>query len=238
MSVSPSGGKQGGTLGLLLLVGCWFAITHLVPRLNDLHDFRSTSPWILAYFRMGSMLVVTAAYVSLHEKKPLSEGFNFHLRDIRRSLSWAIIFFAVTFGAEKLYAVLVLEPLVPELGTASSSGGEAVTQSVGARVFEYLYIVFEGMVEVLVFTGVLLDRLARRHGWPSAIVASNVVFALWHYPYWKMGWLPGSLLIVLTFIAGSLISLNYMKTRNTLSSALCHVFVDSPSAIRILLGSG
>jgi membrane protease YdiL (CAAX protease family) len=53
-----------------------------------------------------------------------------------------------------------------------------------------------------------------------------------------MGWLPGSLLIVLTFIAGSLISLNYMKTRNTLSSALCHVFVDSPSAIRILLGSG
>jgi hypothetical protein len=41
---------------------------------------------------------------------------------------------------------------------------------------------------------------------------------------------------VLTFIAGSIISINYMKTKNTLSSILCHLLVDSPSTMKILLG--
>ena len=111
-----------------------------------------------------------------------------------------------------------------------------ISKAFGARVFEYFYILFEGFVEVLVFIGVLLDRLAKRFGWVFAILTSNLIFALWHYPYWRMGFLPGSLLIVLSFLVGIVISLNYLKTRNTFSSALCHIMVDSPSAIKILLG--
>jgi len=129
-----------------------------------------------------------------------------------------------------------MKALIPEMFTAPSSGGKAVTKHFGARLFEYLYIVFEGVVEVLIFIGVLVDRLAKKWGWTVSIVISNIIFALWHYQYWRMGGLAGSLLIILTFIAGSIVSLNYMKTKNTLSSALCHIFVDSPSAIKILLG--
>jgi len=137
---------------------------------------------------------------------------------------------------EKIYNELVMKPLIPELFTASSSGGHAVTKSLGARIFEYVYIVFEGVVEVLVFIGLLVDRLAKRFGWTVSLVVSNLIFALWHYPYWRMGFLPGTLLIILTFIAGIVISLNYRKTKTTFSSALCHIFVDSPSAIKILMG--
>jgi len=228
--------KKSQLFGLFILVLTWFAITQFTPHLNKLYDFRSVNPWILAYIRMALMLVVSWAYVSFLEKKSFSEGFNIFFKDFGRNLFWAVVFFALAFIAEKLYSAFVMKPLIPEMFTASSSGGEAVTHALGARVFEYFYIVFEGIVEVLIFIGVLVDRLAKKWGWTVSIIAGNIVFALWHFPYWRMGWLPGTLLIILTFVAGSLISLNYMKTKNTLSSALCHIFVDSPSAIKILLG--
>ncbi len=223
-------------IGLGFLIAAWFAITQFTPLLNKLYDFRSVNPWILPYFRMALMFAVTWIYVSIYEKKSFSNGFNLYFKDFGRNLLWAVIFFGLVFMAEKLYQALAIKPLIPEMFTASSSGGKAVTTTFGARVFEYFYIVFEGIVEVLIFIGVLVDRLAKKWGWIFAIIFGNIVFALWHYPYWRMGWLPGTLLIVLTFIAGSIISLNYMKTRNTLSSVLCHIFVDSPSAIKILLG--
>lgn len=236
MSNSNTNSKQGQLIWLFLLVLSWFAITQFTPLLNKLYDFRSVNPWILAYIRMALMLAVTWAYVSLHEKKSFSEGFNIFFKNFGQILIWAVVFFALAFLAEKLYNALVMKPLIPEMFTASSSGGEAVTHSFGERVFEYLYIVFEGVVEVLVFIGVLVDRLAKKWGWIVSIITGNIIFALWHYPYWRMGPLPGTLLIILTFIVGSIISLNYKKTKNTLSSALCHIFVDSPSAIKILLG--
>lgn len=236
MSENVSNSNIGYLIGLVLLIASWFAITQFTPYVNKLYDFRSINPWILAYIRMAVMLCVTWAYVAFFEKKTFSQGFNIFFKDFGRSLLWAVSFFVLTFLAEKLYNILVMKPLIPEMFTASSSGGKALTHSLGARVFEYFYIVFEGVVEVLIFIGVLVDRLSKKWGWAVSIIAGNIIFALWHYPYWRMGLLPGTLLIILTFIAGSLISLNYMKTKNTLSSALCHIFVDSPSAIKILLG--
>ena len=236
MSENEPNNCKGHLVGILLLVATWFAITQFAPLLNKLYDFRSVNPWILAYIRMALMLAITWVYVAFLEKKTFSEGFNIFFKDFGRNLFWAVAFFVLAFLAEKLYNTLVMKPLIPEMFTASSSGGKAATQSFGARVFEYFYIVFEGVVEVLVFIGVLVDRLAKKWGWAVSIIAGNIIFALWHYPYWRMGMLPGTLLITLTFIVGSVVSLNYMKTKNTLSSALCHIFVDSPSAIKILLG--
>jgi membrane protease YdiL (CAAX protease family) len=236
MITQKEGKQHDRMICLLVLVISWFAITHFTPLLNKLFDFRSVNPWILPYIRMALLLFVTWGYVSILEKKTFSEGFNIHFRDIGRNFLWALVFFALAFIAEKIYSALVMKPLIPEMFTASSSGGEALAKSLGARIFEYFYIVFEGAVEVLVFIGVLIDRVAKKWGWTLSIVAGNIIFALWHYAYWRMGWLPGTLLIVLTFIVGSIISINYMKTKNTLSSIISHIFVDSPSAIKILMG--
>ncbi len=236
MNNNDENSKQAHLRWLFLLVLAWFTITQFTPLLNKIYDFYSVNPWLLAYIRMALMLVVTWAYVSFLEKKSFSKGFNIFFKDFGRTLLWAVVFFALTFLAEKIYNVLVMKPLIPEMFTASSTGGEAFTHSFGNRIFEYFYIVFEGAVEVLIFIGVLVDRLAKKWGWTVSIILSNIVFALWHYSYWRMGSLPGTLMIILTFIAGSIISLNYMKTKNTLSSVICHIFVDSPSAIKILLG--
>ncbi|MBD3414897.1 MAG: CPBP family intramembrane metalloprotease [Candidatus Aminicenantes bacterium] len=228
--------NQSQLIWLFFLVLSWFAITLLTPSINKLYDFHSINPWILAYIRMALMLAVSWIYIHIREKQSFFQGFNISFKNFSRNLFWAVVFFAAAYLVEKLYNLLIMKPLIPEMFTASSSGGKAVTHSLGERLFEYFYIVFEGVVEVFVFIGVLVDRLAKRWGWTMSIITGNIIFALWHYSYWRMGWLPGTVLIVLTFIMGFVISLNYMKTKNTLSSALCHIFVDSPSAIKILLG--
>jgi len=46
------------------------------------------------------------------------------------------------------------------------------------------------------------------------------------------------ILIGLTFVLGLIISLSYVRTRNVLAPILCHLLVDSPSAVSILLGRG
>jgi len=185
---------------------------------------------------MVLILVATWSYIKLVEKKAFSAGFNLSFRGLPRAIFWAGVFFVLVYVAEEIYQRLVLTTLLHREATASSTGHEVEVRALAARVFEYSYIVFEGVVEVFVFIGFLLDRLQKRWGWTASILVSNIVFALWHFPYWKLGLLPGSLLIALTFIAGCIISLNYRVTRNTLSASLCHIFVDSPSAIRVLLG--
>ena len=105
-----------------------------------------------------------------------------------------------------------------------------------SRLIEYLYIVYEGIIEVFIFIGFLFDRLWKRWSWPLALLVANIGFGLWHYSYWSKGLLEGSLMIILTIISGIIHSANYMKTRNSLSPTVTHFLTDSPAAIRILLG--
>jgi membrane protease YdiL (CAAX protease family) len=223
---------------LAVVVVAWFAVTWLTPQLNLLVDLRSVNLWILPYLRMALMLGITWAFVAKVERLGFGQGFNLRFDRLGRAVWWAAIFFVITFAAEKAYAALVLNPLAHGVTEASSVGVSSGVRSLTARAFEYSYIVFEGIVEVLVFIGFLVDRLAKRWGWVASVLISNVIFALWHFPYWRMGALPGTLLVVQTFIAGVVISLNFRVTKSSLSSALCHFLVDSPSALRILLGRG
>jgi membrane protease YdiL (CAAX protease family) len=121
-------------------------------------------------------------------------------------------------------------------GVEASAATEHYEALIGDRIIEFAYVLYEGIVEVLLFIGFLLDRLERRVGATAAVLLSNVVFALWHYAYWRQGALAGTLMILFAFIAGSITSLNYLKTRNSLSPVICHTLIDAPNSIRELLG--
>lgn len=220
----------------MLVVISWFLITQFTPYLNQVYDFKSINIWILPYIRMTLMFLVTFFYILRVEKQSFSNGFNFYFRNFWKNLLWAVVFFAATYVLITLYEKLIVNPILHKGVTASSTGVEKSVKPFGPRLFEYVYIVYEGIVEVLIFIGFLVDRLMKKWGPTVSLIIGNIIFALWHYSYWKMGFLTGSLMIFLTFIAGVVISLNYLKTRNTLSSTLCHIFVDTPSALRILLG--
>jgi len=134
------------------------------------------------------------------------------------------------------YQFLIVKPLTEKFIQASSGISEEAVRSFGGRLIEFLYIIYEEVIEVFIFVGFLLDRLAKKMNWPFVIIVSNIGFALWHYDYWSKGWLEGSLMILLTFISGVIVSLSYFKTKNSLSPVICGILVDCPNSIRILLG--
>jgi membrane protease YdiL (CAAX protease family) len=214
----------------------WLLIDYFLPYVNRLYDFRSINKWILPAVRMALMFLVTYLFVRFYEKKTFSSGFNFAFERFGKNILWAFVFFVIAGIVLMGYQFLIVKPLTKKVIEASGAISPGELKPFYERLIEYIYIVYEGIVEVFIFIGFLLDRLAKKWKWPVALVVGNVLFALWHYNYWRKGWLEGSLMVILTFLAGIIVSLSYVKTKNTLSPVICHTLVDSPSSIRILLG--
>ncbi len=216
----------------------WMGITAATPLFNRVVDLRHINEWIWPAVRMALMLLATALYTRFGERRSFTSAFNLSFRKLGRSAVWAVVFFVVALVLVGGYERFILTPL-----TASKTASSLVIETepvrpLAERVIEYSYVLFEGIVEVLIFIGFLLDRLARRIGWFWALFLSNIAFALWHYNYLAAGWRTGSLMMLLTFIAGVIVSLSYLKARNALSPAICHTLVDLSSEISPLLGLG
>ena len=221
--------------GPLLVCVAWMAITALTPYLKHLYNFRAINPNLLPAIRMTLLLVVTVLYARIFERRRFAEAFNLNFKRIGRNVLWAVVFFVVATAVVQAYEYVIVRPVLGASVEASGGASEAAPPLLH-RFFEYLYVLYEGVVEVLIFIGFLLDRLAKRWGWAWSLAITNMAFALWHYSYWRQGWMVGSLMILLTFFAGLVISLSYIKTKNSLSPMICHTLVDLPSEISMLLG--
>lgn len=234
----PEEEDQGrtGLIGVGLVVACWFLLTWLAPYYSRLLPLRRIHPVLPAALRMTLMYLVTWLYVRYREKKTFAPGFGFSFHRLGRVLLWGVIIAAVATAVLEAYQAWVVAPLTRQALQASTEGPAETIAPFGSRLVDYLYVVYEGTIEVLIFIGFLLARLAERWKPWIALVSSNVVFALWHYAYWRKGLLEGSLMIGLTFIAGTIISLGYFKTRNSLTGIAAHILIDTPSAIKELLG--
>jgi membrane protease YdiL (CAAX protease family) len=182
------------------------------------------------------MFLITYLFIHIYEKKTFSTGFNFTFQKLGKNILWAFVFFAVAGVVLMGYQFLIVKHLTEKVIRASGAVSQGEIKPFYERLIEYLYIVYEGIIEVFIFIGFLLDRLAKRWTWPVALILGNLLFALWHFDYWSKGWLEGSLMIILTFLAGFIVSLSYVKTENTFSPTICHTLVDSPASVRILLG--
>ena len=215
---------------------CWILISYFVPYLNRLYNVRKINLWILPAFRMTLLFLITCLFIRLFERQSFSSGFNFRFQNIGKNILWAIVFFVIAGAIMMPLHFFVLKSLLRKSVEVSSAMTHGVVKSFMERLIEYIYIVYEGFVEVLIFIGFLLDRLVKKWGWATGLIVSNIGFALWHFNYWRTGLLEGSLMISLVFIMGILDSLCYMKTRNSLGPVICHTFHDSPNSIRILLG--
>jgi len=236
MPARENGRKPNEILYIGLIVIGWFALTWLGPYYSSLLPLRRIHYILPAALRMTLMFLLTWGYIRFYEKKTFDDGFGFSFRRLGRSLLWGVIIALIATAVLEAYQKWIVTPLTSQVLQASTEGPAETIPPFGARLVDYLYVVYEGFVEVLIFIGFLLDRLARRWKPGIALVAGNVVFALWHYAYWRKGLLEGSLMIFLTFIAGSIISLGYLKTKNSLTGVVSHFLVDTPSAVKELLG--
>lgn len=229
-------GRFSSPAVVLVVYLAWMLITALIPQLNRVFDFNAVNPYILPGLRMLLLFLVTALFIRFSERKPVTYGFNLNLQRLGRNVFYAVVFFLVTTVVVWAYQRFVVVPLTHAEVTASSQELPEALGPFAERLTSYLYVLFEGMVEVLTFIGFMLDRLARKWGWAWALLLSNLGFALWHYDYLRAGWLQGSLMMALTFLAGITISFSYLKTRNSLSPMICHTLVDAPSELGALLG--
>lgn len=184
--------KEGRTPNIIFVLGIyfiWIIISKYIGYLNRIYDFRSINLWILPAIRMTLMLLVPYLYIRLYEKKSFSSDFNFRFQKIGKNILWAVIFFLATGIVFFAYQTFIVKPLATKAVIASSGIAREAVRPFIERFIEYLYILYEGIVEVLVFVGFLLDRLAKKWGWTAAIIVSNISFALWHFNYWRSGWL-------------------------------------------------
>jgi len=215
----------------------WLLITEFVPDLFRLAGLSGrVNLWLLSALRMAFLLLAAWAYVAWYERKTFSSGFNIRLEKLGKNLLWAVVFALLAMAVLAAYQFLLVNRILDRTVEASAAPVSEAVKPFGERILEYLYVVFEGIVEVLIFIGFLVDRLVKRWNRTAAVIVGNIGFALWHYSYWQKGALEGSLMIFLTFLVGTVVSLNYLKTRNCFSSVICHTLVDTPTAIRELLG--
>lgn len=227
--------KTEHPVGPLLVYASWIALTALTPYLKHVYNFRAINPNLLPGIRMTLLLLVTVLYARAFERRRFSDAFNLSFKQVGRNVLWAVVFFLVATAVVQGYEYVIVRPALGASVEASGGASEAA-RSVVHRLIEYAYVLYEGIVEVLIFIGFLLDRLAKRWGWGWSLIVTNVGFALWHFSYLRQGWLPGGLMILLTFFAGLVISMSYIKTKNSLSPMICHTLVDLPSEISMLLG--
>lgn len=228
--------KKPNLLFVFLIYLSWILFNEFTPYLNRIYDFRKIHIWILPAFRMTLMFLAAYLFVKFYERNSFSSGFNFRFKNIGKNAFWGFVFSVIAIAVGGSYLYLIVKPLTQKVLTASSGIPQEVGHTFWDRFFEYLYIIYEGIIEVLIFIGFFFDRLAKRWGHPLALIVSNVGFALWHYSYLQSGWLEGGLMIFMTFLLGSITTMNYIKTKNSLSPVICHTLIDSPYSIRILLG--
>jgi membrane protease YdiL (CAAX protease family) len=214
----------------------WFALTALGPLYRRIWGLAALHPILPATLRMTLMLLLTWVVIRRVEGRRFAEGFSWTTARLARSIAWGVLVAAAATVVVAAYQALVVVPLMKQTVVASAAAEEAGRAPFWSRFVEYLYIVYEGVVEVLTFIGFLLDRLVRRWGPVRALLATNVVFALWHYGYWRQGLLEGSLMIVLTFLAGTVISLAYLRAGNSVAPTVSHFLVDAPSGLKELFG--
>ena len=224
-------------LWILLVYLSWIGITAGFRYFLRLFDYQFVNIWIWAAVRMTLLLAVTYLFIKFHEKKNFAEGFNLRFHQIGKNILWAVIFVAAAGGVLWAFQNFIVKPIVGTAVIASSAPEKTSIPSLFERASEFFYIVYEGLVEVFIFIGFLVDRLAKKYGWTTAIILGNIGFALWHFNYWNSGILRGMMMIVFVFIAGIFDTLIYYKTRNSLGPAIGHTLGDFPHAIRFLLGA-
>jgi membrane protease YdiL (CAAX protease family) len=126
---------------------------------------------------MTLMLLIPYIYIKFYEQQSFASGFNYRFQKIWENILWAVIFFLATGIVVYAYQTFIVKSLAKEaVGTSSGISHETVKPFI-ERLIEYLYIVYEGIVEVLVFVGFFLDCLTKKWGWIAAIIISNIGFS-------------------------------------------------------------
>jgi membrane protease YdiL (CAAX protease family) len=142
-----------------------------------------------------------------------SIGLYFH--GWGRSILWGV------FGAVMCVAALAIILFIfSRTGISYGSGPEAGRYTNVSPWIFTIVVIRAGIVEEICYRGYVIERLEKMTGnWLIYIVLPLVLFALFHYRQGLGG-------IIISFVAGAILALLYLKRRDLKANIITHFLVD------------
>jgi membrane protease YdiL (CAAX protease family) len=143
------------------------------------------------------------------------DSIGLHHRNWGKSILWALIGMVIAIAA---LAILLF--IFPKVGIKFGEGGES-TRYKNVSLWVMTLMVFRaGIVEEICYRGYAIERLEKMTGnWIIYFLLPLILFGLFHY---KQG-IGG---IIISFVAGAILAVLYIKRRDLKANIITHFLVD------------
>ncbi|HEY7159967.1 MAG TPA: type II CAAX endopeptidase family protein [Acidobacteriota bacterium] len=143
------------------------------------------------------------------------DSIGLHNRNWGKSILWGLIGTVIAIAA---LALLLF--IFPKVGIKFGEGGESVRYKNVSLWVMTLMVLRAGIVEEICYRGYAIERLEKLTGnWIVYFLLPLILFGLFHY---KQG-LGG---IIISFVAGAILAVLYLKRRDLKANIITHFLVD------------
>jgi len=143
------------------------------------------------------------------------ESIGLHNRNWGKSILWGLLGAVISFAA---IAILLL--IFKKVGIAFGQGAESARyKNVSLWVMSFM-VLRAGIVEEVCYRGYVIERLEKITGnWFFYFLVPLILFGLFHYRQGTGG-------IVISFVAGAILAVLYLKRRDLKANIITHFLVD------------
>jgi uncharacterized protein len=143
------------------------------------------------------------------------DSIGLHNRDWGKSILWGLIGTAIA-----IVVLAILLFIFPKVGIKFGEGGESARYKNVSLWVMSLMVLRAGIVEEICYRGYAIERLEKISGnWIVYFLLPLILFGLFHY---KQG-LGG---IIISFVAGAILAVLYIKRRDLKANIITHFLVD------------
>jgi uncharacterized protein len=143
------------------------------------------------------------------------DSIGLHNRDWGKSILWGLIGTAIA-----IVVLAILLFIFPKVGIKFGEGGESARYKNVSLWVMSLMVLRAGIVEEICYRGYAIERLEKISGnWIVYFLLPLILFGLFHY---KQG-LGG---IIISFVAGVILAVLYIKRRDLKANIITHFLVD------------
>jgi CAAX protease family protein len=178
----------------------------------------------LSVFAVAAILV----WIVIKGEKLGLESIGLHNRDWGKSILWGVIGAVIAFGA---LAILLF--IFGKVGIPFGQGSD-VQRYKNVSLWAMSFMVLRaGIVEELCYRGYIIERLEKMTGsWVVYFLIPLIFFGIFHYRQGIGG-------IIISFVAGAILAVLYIKRRDLKANIITHFLVDFiPNVAIPLLSSG
>lgn len=158
--------------------------------------------------------VAILIWIIYTQEKLTLDSIGFHTRSVKKSILFGLLFLVFSIAGIAL-CLAIMQPLGWKVG-----GGDAnAYENIPLWVF-FIVVVRAGIAEEVFYRGYAIERLQALTGskW-IAVAIPLIIFSIGHF---RQG--PGGILI--SFVAGGILSATYLWKRDLLANMIAHFLID------------